>query len=266
MKTSVKLLFSSFLVLTLLFASLSTVMADSADTPTVTPVSGDTTFTTKLVSVEVLPGTTTLGEMKIPVGFPTGEAQFGGNGVIVSGMDYGKATVCSFIKTVEVEQGWGGKVAEWTGEKWNQLDTTITMPEEGTLATACATITGSGTYAFIKYVVDPSLLPKMPKCPFTATPYFYHHDSDTVLSADLIGDSIPAEGTIVYYKVLSFEPEGALTGLMEGSIEHGIFGSHYSDFITVIVDTETIESATLYVQYPTCTFILHYDSSTGWDG
>jgi hypothetical protein len=261
---SKRVMFGIALVLTLVLASFSTAKADSMDVPTLTPVSGDQVFSSSLISLEALPGTVKLGEMTVPTGFPSGEVQFGGQGIAVSGMNYGQASLCYNIKTAEVGQGWGGKVGIWDGSKWVLMPTAITMPKEGSLASACATITGSGTYAFIKYVADASLLPKQ-KCSFSATPYFYHFEEVSVLSAQLSGTHIPAVDTEVYYKVLSYEPEGALSGDMEGTILHGAYGSHYSDFITVEVDTEIIESATLYVEYPTCSFTLHYTSSTGWD-
>ncbi len=259
-----KFLLVSVLILTFVLASFSSAKADSADAPTITPVSGDQVFSSSFVSPEALPGSMKLGELTVPVGFPSGEAQFGGLGITVSGMDYGQASLCYNIKTAAVDQGWGGKVGLWTGTKWELLPTTITAPTEGTLASACATISGSGTYAFIKYVAEPSLLPKE-KCSFTATPNFYSYGEGVVLSAQLSGTGIPAVNTVVQYKVLSYEPEGALSGVMEGSILHGIYGSSYSDFISVYVNTETIQSASLYVKYPACSFVLHYSDTTGWD-
>ncbi|MEA5079178.1 MAG: hypothetical protein VB013_11470 [Anaerolineaceae bacterium] len=264
MKKGMRLIFSLAIILTFMLASFSTAKADSADAPVITPVSGDQVFSTSLVSIEALPGTVKLGEMTVPDGFPSGETQFGGQGIVVSGMDYGQASLCYNIKTTEISQGWGGKVGMWNGEKWDLLATTITSPAEGTLASACATITGSGTYAFVKFVVDPSLLPPA-KCAFDIEPYYYRYAGKVVLSAQLTGKKLPAVNTIVSYKVLSYEPDGALSGDMEGTIKHGIFGASYSDFITVFVDRDNIESATLYVKYPSCSVVLHYTSTTGWD-
>ena len=265
MKTSVKLLVSSVLVLTLLFSSLSTVMADSADTPTVTPVSGDTTFTTKTVSVEALPGAIALGEMTVPVGFPSGEAQFGGNGVMVSGMSYGKATVCSFIKTVEIQQGWGGKIAEWTGEKWDKLDTTISVPEEGTLATACATITGSGTYAFIKYVVDPSLLPKMAAsvCNFVFSGYFepdnrsygatnFNVDGPNTFHMLFFNPDFPI-GIPVNYSIFDVIPSGTITtGLTGSAITESVnINGDAAVFFTTVITYTDYSNYTVRLNFPT---------------
>ena len=170
-------LFSMMLVLSLLLGSFATAKAAPGDPPTVTPVSGDTDFSTEIVAIPALPGITTLsGGMLAPVGFPAGEAQFGGNGIRVTGMDSGKATACFYLSAAAINQGWGGKVGVWTGAKWLLLPTTITLPEETNNAIACATISGNGTYAFIKYVAEPAKLPaeekpQLPVCDFDVELY-----------------------------------------------------------------------------------------------
>lgn len=163
-------LFSFLLVLTLLLGSFGSAKAEIGDDPMVTPISGDMEFTTEVVPIAALPGTIELAsQMLAPVGFPAGEAQIGGSGIRVKGMDSGKATVCFTLATIAIKQGWGGKVGVWNGTKWVQLPTTIKTPEESSASLACATISGSGTYAFIKYIVDATLLPKstvavLPEC------------------------------------------------------------------------------------------------------
>jgi len=154
---------SLLLVFTLLLGSFTTTQAAAGDDPMVTPVSGDLEFTTEIVPIAHLPGTTALAsQMLVPVGFPAGEAQFGGNGIRISSMDSGKATACFSLNTVAVKQGWGGKVSVWNGAKWVLLPTTIsTTSDEAASTTACATISGNGTYAFIQYVVAPEKLPKV---------------------------------------------------------------------------------------------------------
>ena len=160
MKRSIISIFSCLLVFSLLLGSFATAKAAPGDPPTVTPVSGDTDLSTEIVAIPALPGITTLsGGMLAPVGFPAGEAQFGGNGIRVTGMDSGKATACFYLSATAINQGWGGKVGVWTGAKWLLLPTTISLPEETNNAIACATISGDGTYAFIKYVAAPAKLP-----------------------------------------------------------------------------------------------------------
>jgi len=164
MKKSLFQLLTFVLVLTLLLGSFGSVKAAAGDDPTVTPVSGDMEFTTEIIPIASLPGTYELANhMLVPVGFPDGEAQFEGPGIAVLGMDHGKATVCFSLYTLAVQQGWGGKVGLWNGSKWVKLETSITTGTDEAAATlACAPIAGNGTYAFIKYVVAPDLLPKGP--------------------------------------------------------------------------------------------------------
>jgi len=149
--------FSFLLVLTLLLGSFGSAKAEVGDDPVVTPVSGDMDFTTEVVPIASLPGATEMEDlMLVPVGFPLGEAQFEGAGVLVTKFDTGKASACFTISGTQY--GWGGKVGMWNGTKWMLLPTTITSPAETPNSIACATITGNGTYAFIRYVVDASLL------------------------------------------------------------------------------------------------------------
>ncbi len=157
---------SVLLVVALLFGVPGSARAEVGDDPIVTPVSGDMEFTTEIIPIAQLPGTTELNQKLLPVGFPEGEAQFEGSGVIVKGMESGKATACFTISSVKVSQGWGGKVGMWNGSKWVLLPTTITTADEAISSTACTTITGDGVYTFISWVVDPSKLPAMNECPF----------------------------------------------------------------------------------------------------
>ena len=77
--------FSCLLVFTLLLGSFGSAKAEIGDDPVVTPISGDMEFTTEVVPIASLPGTTELDQMLVPVGFPEGEAQFEGAGVLVKG-------------------------------------------------------------------------------------------------------------------------------------------------------------------------------------
>jgi len=158
--------FSLLLVLALLFSISGSAKAAVGDDPTVVPVSGDKDFTTEVIPIAQFPGTTEFNQMLVPVGFPAGEAQYEGSGVVITGMENGQATACFAISGTQ--WGWGGKVGSWDGKKWVLLPTTIAATADETATTyACTTITGNGTYVFIKYVVDPSLLPQMQECPFS---------------------------------------------------------------------------------------------------
>ena len=122
--------FSCLLVLTLLLGSFGSAKAEIGDDPVVTPISGDMEFTTEVVPIASLPGTTELDQMLVPVGFPEGEAQFEGAGVLVKGIDCGKATACFVISGTQ--WGWGGKVGMWDGKKWVVLPTTIATTTDET--------------------------------------------------------------------------------------------------------------------------------------
>lgn len=151
------------LVFTMLFTTYGSASAVTAPksglpAPTVTPVSGDKEFNTEIMSTANLPGVTTLESgMLIPVGFPAGEKQFEGRALRISKMDFGSATAC--FPFTGVKYGWGGQVGMWDGSQWKLLPTTITTPEESTISYACAAVSGNGSYAFIKWVADRTLLP-----------------------------------------------------------------------------------------------------------
>ena len=225
MKKIVLPFFSCLLVLTLLLGSFGSAKAEIGDDPVVTPVSGDMEFTTEVVPIASLPGTIELEDLMLaPAGFPEGEAQFEGAGVLVTRFDAGKATACFTISGTQ--WGWGGKVGMWDGTKWVKLATTITPIEESNNSLACAPITGSGTYAFIRYVVDASLLPVSSPCPIDTShwgvgiwnigdgPYFF---------ADFYG-TLP-DGTPATITFISADPSQYYSGFMGTS--HAEVGNEY---------------------------------------
>jgi hypothetical protein len=157
MKKWFSILFCLALAASFLSTSIGAVQADAVN-PTVTPISGNTSFSTTLVPFNNLPGTaTTSGGLVVPAGFPVGDKQFEGAGVQVSGYTYGTAKACFPI--TDINQGWSGKVGMLDGAKWVLLDTTITTPDESSYSWACATISSNGTYTLISWVADPSKLP-----------------------------------------------------------------------------------------------------------
>jgi hypothetical protein len=224
MKKFVLPFFSLLLVLTLALYSFSSVTAAAGGDPWVTPVSGDMEFTTTVVPIASLPGVVELpSQMLAPAGFPEGETQFGGNGVRVTDFASGKATVCFSLSAQEVAKGWGGKVGMWDGAKWVLLPTTIAaVVEEASTTSACAGITGNGTYAFIKYIADASLLPQGPPACGVMTfafPYeYYFDDYEGYMEVGIvIHDSLIPEGTPIGYQLLNIVPSGFFTSGLSGS-------------------------------------------------
>ncbi len=259
-------LFSCLLVLSLLLGLTGSATAAPGDDPTVTPLSGDTEFATEVVPIASLPGTVELaGGMLAPVGFPDGEAQFGGNGVMVAGFDSGKATACFTLSAAELNQGWGGKVAVWDGAKWVRLDTTITTPDETNDAIACATITGSGTYAFIKYVVDPSLLPYDPICTFTAETFFWDYSSGDDYMFNLYFPTPLPVGTPVSWHVTSYSEDGSIYGALDGNWTVQWDGYYLDMFLYTALDSD-FDYATIDFQFPDCHLIHTFENRISTPG
>jgi len=277
MKKFVLLFFSLLLVLSLALSSFSSVTAAGGSDPWVTPVSGDMDFTVTVVPIPSLPGVVVLAsQMLAPVGFPAGEKQFGGNGVRVTGFDAGKATACFSLSALEVSQGWGGKVAMWNGTTWVPLSTTIApVAEEASSTSACAGITGNGTYAFIKYIADAALLPPkgLPACGIMtfAAPWEYGFgNNDGWMSEGFIyNDPIVPIGTSISYQILNVVPSGFFTSGITGSglvtridePEPGIFISIVTFDPQVIFEYEyweNLDSFTLRINLPECYTDFHY--------
>jgi hypothetical protein len=269
MKKTLGPIFSFLLVMALVLGSFGTAIAAPGDDPVVTPVSGDTEFTTEVVPIAALPGTTPLAsQMIVPVGFPAGEAQFGGNGIRVTGMDKGTATACFSLNAAAVQQGWGGKVGVWNGSKWVLLPTTITTAEESSTSLACAAITGSGTYAFIQYVTQPDKLPTMGECDFNVEMSLTGYVTvwgDGFMQGWVTGAMFSSErvltGLPVSVRVLRTDPDGYF--IMEGTgygdlVQYGpgVYGTVFDDFLWYTEQDGDFYSATFYVTFGNCYKIL----------
>lgn len=266
MKKTLVPIFSFLLVIAFVLGSFGTAKAAPGDDPVVTPVSGDTEFTTEVVPIAHLPGTTQLAsQMLVPVGFPAGEAQFGGNGIKIVGMQKGSATACFSLNAVAVQQGWGGKVGVWNGSKWVLLPTTITTAEESSTSLACAAITGSGTYAFIQYVTQPDKLPTMGECDFdidmmVLTGYVTVNGEGFlqgwVTGAMFVSDRV-LTGLPVSVRVLRTDPDGyfIMDGTGYGELAQygpGVYGTVFDDFLWYTEQESSFYSATFYVTFGNC--------------
>ncbi len=161
MKKTIWIGTTCFFLLAVLSINLGSASAASLPAPMATPVSGDQVFSTKVVSTSSLMGITTTSDGPVmPKGFPMSEKQFEGDALVLSGLDYGSVNLC--FPVAAVNQGWGGKVGFWDGSAWKLQETSITTPAESSLSWGCAKVYQNGTYAFLKWVVDSSLLPKPP--------------------------------------------------------------------------------------------------------
>ncbi len=116
--------------------------------PTVAAISGDTDFVASVTDPLKLSGTykNDVGT-PVPTGFPAGEIQFGGNGLVLKDVTSGSQSLCFSFPTYRY--GWRGSIYQWNGSKWVKLATTITERNEGAPALACTTVYGNGTYALL---------------------------------------------------------------------------------------------------------------------
>lgn len=254
MKKRLLPLFTFLLVFGMLFVSFGTVNASALDDPVVTPVSGDMEFTATVVPIDGLPGVAELpGGMLVPVGFPESEAQFGSNGVQVTDFESGKAAACFSITGVEI--GWGGKVGVWDGSKWVLLPTTITSYFENLVSSACATITGNGTYTFIRWVADPSLLPTpKPECTTIGVNYYIGLTGDTapggVTWSNMNGYLSPNINSWVTYEIR--DASAGITGDLSGYVlTDGSSNFNFSPLEFFVPDGGTF---TIHYEIPQCFF------------
>lgn len=275
MKKSLVPIISFVFVLALVLGSFGTANASPEDPPVVTPISGDADFITEIVPIASLPGVTQLpSHMLVPVGFPEGEAQFGGNGIRVSGMSSGKATACFSLYTVAVKQGWGGFVGVWNGKKWVKLATAITTPEESSTSLACAAISGNGTYAFIKYIKYIAAVEKpqatMAECDFDVeigptgytTQWHDGYSQGWMTGAMFVSNTVLTD-LPVSVRLLRTDPDGHL--ILEGTgygqpsqFGQGVYGTVFDDFLWWTELDGPFNSWTYYVTFGNCYKIIDY--------
>lgn len=148
MKKTGKILIASLFVVGLLSLTLSQAFAAGLVDPVAKPTVEGTEFEAVVLAQNELPGTVEGLGLTLPVGFPEGQAQFGGKGLMLSELMNGDtATVCFDFRYYHFE--WWGFVAMWDGTSWVKLPTTVSQPDEGATTWACASGVGDGTYALI---------------------------------------------------------------------------------------------------------------------
>jgi hypothetical protein len=170
MKKASTILLSTLMCVSLLLstcgtAQAGTVSAANLPDPTLTLLTGAPDYAAAVTPLAKLPGVTTMDSGTfVPVGYETGEKQFEGSGLILTGFNYGSASLC--FPLAGTSSGWGGQVGKWNGSKWDLLSTTINPPNgDDSYAWACTVIYGDGTYAFLRWIAEPDLLTKsIPDC------------------------------------------------------------------------------------------------------
>jgi len=154
MKNKGKVLLASLLVVALLTISFGTVFATAPSSyqlvdPLAVAGSGSVKFTQLVLAPLYLPGTVTADNLILPDGFKTGQAQFSGNGIRVSGLKAGE-TVSLTFDYYFYNFMWSGSIYKWSGTQWMKLATTvIPAGADGVTSWAKVSGVGNGTYALI---------------------------------------------------------------------------------------------------------------------
>jgi hypothetical protein len=271
MKRNLVSILCIFLCLTMLAAtprsvSAETFAAGNLPNPTVTLLTGAPDYTATVIPIGHMPGVTTMASGTfVPVGYETGEKQFEGSGLELTGFNYGSASLCFPLHGTA--SGWGGQVGKWNGSKWELLATSITPPSgDDSYAWACSVIYSDGSYAFIKWIADADLLTKSkPDCGYpivmlwTNTIETVDHGDYMTGSVDAfyilqMGSPVDLTGQTVTITVSS-DPKSAfsMSRPMRGTLYPSIAGSFAADLSTPVD----------FVQYISLTsFTIHFDFGT----
>lgn len=219
MKRRAILVFSTIIVLCMLLSTFGVVKAAPLhNDPVVTVISGGENLKSTVVPFGNLPGIV-VGDsgLILPINSPNGDMQFGGDGIQLSGLAGGSASVC--FSMLPTRYGWSGIVYQYNGTKWVKLDTVVTESEEALDAKVCATVYSDGFYALILGFKEPIKEDKAKKQIKECT-------NITFIYPDLIEDeelprlyipggfvypSLPL-GTKVTYELLNIDPPNSLTG------------------------------------------------------
>jgi hypothetical protein len=132
------------------FASSSASKVDVWTDPVATANNG-AAFTSTILDTASLPGIVDDdASMILPVGFTTDSGQFGGNGIVITGLATHTDTVSLTFSFPTYRYGWTGSIYQWSGSAWVKVATTIVAPTgENSMYYATASGLGNGTYALI---------------------------------------------------------------------------------------------------------------------
>ncbi|MBP9041050.1 MAG: hypothetical protein KBF64_04675 [Anaerolineaceae bacterium] len=265
MKKIVLGLLSITLVISLFLAPSGAAQAVEWADPVVTPLSGTSDFTTRVIDPITLQYgiTKTAQGLTVPSGFPTGEKQFGGKAVIIKGLETGTASLCFSFPTYRY--GWRGGVYQWNGTTWSVMASTTTEGIEGSPATVCATITGDGTYALLTgFTEPPALSSLLPKCaePFSVTllPYPEMISESDPFALGIYGvmtyPGFPA-GSRISYSIFGVTPHGAVSGALSQSGEVFMGDEDYS--VVFFIDLDTLFSISSPDDFPESSILYFVD-------
>lgn len=211
------------IIVCMLFSVFSTAKAAPLQAgAVVTPINGAISLQTKIVRLEDLPGTV-MGSSGsyLPASSPTGDRQFYGDGIAVSGLTGGSASLC--MNAPVSTSGWTGTLYKWTGSKWEKLATVNTDLPESTLASACSVIYSDGTYAMMMAYKEPPkpVLTKCTNIDFIFPDLGDPHDGDEpdnfyYVEGGIVYPGLPV-GTKVAYQLLNITPVGTLSGSLSAS-------------------------------------------------
>jgi hypothetical protein len=151
MKKISRFAIAAALVASVALMSVSSVFADSTtDWPDPTAVANEpsASLATAVVSISALPGTINPDSgMILPVGLDY--AQFGGNGITLSGLTSTESAKLCFAFPV-AQYYWNGTIYEWDGSAWTAMPTTRVAPTgEDSMYYACTYKAGNGTYSLL---------------------------------------------------------------------------------------------------------------------
>ena len=226
------------------------------------------------IRLEELPGTV-LGSsgLILPVNNSTGEIQFNGDGVKITGLTGGSASLC--FNTYSSNSEWVSVIYHWSGEKWEKMDTSLTDYAESSVAKACSTIYSDGTYALLISYTSKEVSIKPCKDILFIYPYLGDPEEGDLpdnffyIEGGVVYPGLPV-GTHVSYHLRNISPKGSLTGSLSASgivtnnVNLGTPDDFYSEVVfppnTTIYYSEDWRDITFTVRFFTqgCYFDFKY--------
>lgn len=157
MKNITRMSIASLLAVSVLLASVGSAFASTTASPVdvwtdpVATANNNAAFSSEIVDTASLPGIVDDDAgMILPVGLIADSGQFGGSGIVISGLANRTDTVNLTFSFPTYRYGWTGSIYQWSGSAWVKLPTTIVAPTgENSMYYATTSRVGNGTYALI---------------------------------------------------------------------------------------------------------------------